>query len=67
MISVVINLPGEWGNDKNIKWKYKIEGASWSSPIVWEDKVFISSSFSESVASGPVQSPMPDMDEQEDR
>ena len=37
------NLPTEWANDKNIKWTYDFEGYSWSSPIIWEDKVFITS------------------------
>ena len=69
MISKVTGLPGQWGDDKNVKWKYKLEGAGWSSPIVWEDKVFIVSAIPETVTSGPAQlnaPPMPDMDEQED-
>jgi outer membrane protein assembly factor BamB len=36
-------LPTEWGKDKNIVWTYDFEGDSWSSPIIWGDKVFISS------------------------
>ena len=42
-ISSETNLPTEWGNDKNIMWKTKIPGKGWSSPIVCEDKVFITS------------------------
>jgi outer membrane protein assembly factor BamB len=37
------NLPTEWANDKNVKWTYDFEGYSWSSPIIWGDKVFITS------------------------
>ena len=40
-VSSISNLPTEWGNDMNLQWKCKIPGNGWSSPIVWEDKVFI--------------------------
>ncbi|MCK5101484.1 MAG: PQQ-binding-like beta-propeller repeat protein [Cyclobacteriaceae bacterium] len=40
-ISTETNLPVEWGNDMNILWKLKIPGQGWSSPIIWEDKVFV--------------------------
>jgi outer membrane protein assembly factor BamB len=68
MVSNGKNLPAEWGNDKNIKWKYKLDGAGWSSPIVWGDKVFFVSTFPESVVSEAVPPnghPMPDPDEEE--
>lgn len=35
------NLPTEWSPTKNIKWKTPIEGRAHSSPIVWGNKVFI--------------------------
>jgi len=34
-------LPEEWSGDKNIAWKAKLPGYGWSSPIVWGDKVFV--------------------------
>ena len=40
-------LPAEWGSDKNIAWKTTVPGYGWSSPIVWGDKVFVTSAFSE--------------------
>ena len=40
-VSSITNLPTEWGNDMNLQWKCKIPGKGWSSPIVWDDKVFI--------------------------
>jgi len=43
-ISTESNLPIEWGNDMNIQWKQKIPGKGWSSPIVWGDKVFVTTS-----------------------
>jgi len=57
------NLPEEWGNDKNIKWSAELDGTGWSSPIVWGDKVFITSAFPEKVnpvpERGPTQGPPP--------
>src|SRR4029077_20804181 len=35
------NLPLHWGVDSNIIWKTGIPGESWSSPIVWENQIFI--------------------------
>src|SRR5262245_3671171 len=34
-------LPLEWGPDKQIVWKIELPGAGWSQPIVWGDKVFV--------------------------
>ena len=33
--------PVKWSETENIKWKIPIEGNGTSTPIVWEDKVFI--------------------------
>ncbi|HET9714300.1 MAG TPA: PQQ-binding-like beta-propeller repeat protein [Pyrinomonadaceae bacterium] len=35
------NLPSEWSPTKNIKWKTPIEGRSHSSPIVWGNRIFL--------------------------
>jgi outer membrane protein assembly factor BamB len=35
------NLPLEWSDTDNIAWKVPIPGESWSSPIVWGDRVFV--------------------------
>lgn len=35
------NLPSEWTPTKNIKWKTPIDGRSHSSPIVWGNRVFL--------------------------
>jgi len=37
------NLPTQWGKDTNILWIYDYEGISWSSPVIWGDKVLITS------------------------
>jgi outer membrane protein assembly factor BamB len=35
------NLPAEWTPGKNIKWKTPIEGRGHSSPIVWGNRIFL--------------------------
>jgi outer membrane protein assembly factor BamB len=40
-------LPAEWAADKNIRWKVPIPGVAWSSPIVWGDRVFVTTAASE--------------------
>lgn len=35
------NLPLEWSPEKGICWKTPITGEGWSSPIVWGDRVFV--------------------------
>jgi len=37
------NPPLEWNENKNIKWKVEIPGHGHSTPIVWEDRVYIQS------------------------
>jgi len=46
------NLPSEWSPTKNIKWKTAIEGRSHSSPIVWENRVFLTTAVEGEVVSG---------------
>ena len=45
MIATGKNLPTEWGDDLNVRWTYEVSGDSWSSPVVWGNKVFIASAF----------------------
>ena len=40
-ISIEKNLPLHWTNDSNILWRVEIPGESWSSPIIWGDRVFL--------------------------
>lgn len=40
-------VPAEWGNDKNIAWKVEIPGAAWSQPVVWGDKIFVTTAVTE--------------------
>ncbi len=40
-VSMETNLPLEWSRDKNLKWITPLPGRGHSSPIVWENKVFL--------------------------
>lgn len=40
-------VPAEWGADKNVAWKAKLPGYGWSSPIVWGDKVFVTTAITD--------------------
>jgi len=46
------NLPQEWSPTKNIKWKIPIEGRGHSSPIVWGNKVFLTTAVEGEVVPG---------------
>ena len=35
------NPPATWSETNNLKWKVKIPGSSYATPIVWENRVFI--------------------------
>lgn len=35
------NPPVEWGEGKNVRWKVEIPGRGHSSPIVWGDRIFL--------------------------
>lgn len=39
--SIETNLPVKWDSITNVVWKSPIPGSGHSSPIVWEDKIFI--------------------------
>ncbi len=46
------NLPAEWSATKNIKWKTPIDGRAHSSPIVWGNKVFLTTAVEGPVVPG---------------
>ncbi len=40
-------LPDTWSETENIVWKIDIPGLSWSSPIVWDDHIFVTTAISD--------------------
>ena len=51
-VSTEQQLPIEWGPDKNIAWKTLLPGSGHSSPIVWGDRIFLTSAFEGEVVPG---------------
>jgi outer membrane protein assembly factor BamB len=47
-------LPETWSETENIVWKTDIPGLGWSSPVVWDDHVFLTSAISEGKEAAPV-------------
>lgn len=41
------NLPTEWGPEENVAWKVAVPGTGHSSPIVWNDRIFVASCLEE--------------------
>jgi outer membrane protein assembly factor BamB len=37
------NLPDTWSTTRNVLWKTEIPGSGWSSPVVWGDRIFLTS------------------------
>src|SRR5271154_7455016 len=36
-------LPETWSATENVAWKTEIPGTGWSSPVVWGDRIFVTS------------------------
>jgi outer membrane protein assembly factor BamB len=51
-ISSEKNLPAEWTPTKNIKWKTPIDGRAHSSPIVWGNRIFLTTAVEGEVVPG---------------
>src|SRR5262245_56935922 len=47
------NLPEHWSATENVAWKTEIPGHGWSSPIVWGDRVFITTAVSSGESEPP--------------
>jgi len=47
------NLPDRWSATENVAWKTDVPGRGWSSPIVWGDRVFLTTA----VNSGELEAP----------
>ncbi|MBL8799993.1 MAG: PQQ-like beta-propeller repeat protein [Planctomycetia bacterium] len=37
-------LPTEWSETKNVVWKQELPGTGWSSPIIWEGRIYLTAS-----------------------
>src|SRR5260370_20652421 len=48
-------LPETWSTSKNVVWKTEISGSGWSSPIVWGNRIFITSVIREGKPEMPIK------------
>jgi outer membrane protein assembly factor BamB len=55
--------PVSWSEEKNIQWKVAIEGKGSSTPIIWEDKVFVLTA----INTGEVDPSLPKPEDQPER
>ena len=46
-------LPESWSTNNNIAWELNLPGLGWSSPIVWDDFIFITAVVSDELAPTP--------------
>lgn len=51
-ISTERNLPEEWGETKNVRWKTPLPGKGHSSPVVWGKRVFVTTAVEGEVVPG---------------
>lgn len=51
-VSTEVGLPIEWNDTKNVLWKIAIPGRGHSSPIVWNGRIFLTSSIEGPVVPG---------------
>jgi len=56
------NLPETWSDTENVKWKTNIPGLGWSSPVVWDDHIFVTSA----ISSGEEKPPVPGLYDEHD-
>lgn len=47
------NLPTTWSETENIRWKTAIHGKGWSSPVVWGDKIWLTTAKETYAANAP--------------
>src|SRR5262245_48769130 len=46
-------LPERWSTSENVEWKIAVPGRGWSSPIVWDNKVFLTTAMSDGEMEAP--------------
>ena len=53
------NPPLEWSEDKNIRWKVEVPGLGKSTPVVWNDLVFVTTAVPVETPGAPAATPAP--------
>ena len=47
------SLPESWSAAENIAWKTRIPGLGWSSPVVWGNRIFLTTAVADSMSGSP--------------
>jgi outer membrane protein assembly factor BamB len=47
------SLPERWSDSQNVAWSSEVPGRGWSSPIVWRDRVYVTSAISPGAFKAP--------------
>jgi outer membrane protein assembly factor BamB len=53
-ISTLKNLPASWSADRNVAWKTPVEGRGHCSPVVWGDRIFLTTDLEGEAVEGAV-------------
>lgn len=53
------DAPTQWSDTQNIKWKAAIPGRGHSTPVIWGDKIFLTTAIPNATASTPAPAPEP--------
>lgn len=40
-------IPSQWSEEKNLAWKIEVPGAGWPQPILWDERLFVTTAVSE--------------------
>ena len=52
-VAIDSTLPDTWSTTQNVRWKIDIPGSGWSSPVVWGNKIFVTSVITEAKTEEP--------------
>jgi outer membrane protein assembly factor BamB len=59
MVATAKGLPDTWNESENIRWTADLDADSWSSPVVWGNRIFVTSAVPVKVAPPPEQQAPP--------
>jgi hypothetical protein len=57
-----VSLPDTWSETENVVWKTTVPGLGWSSPVIWDNHVFLTSA----VSAGEEEAPVPGLYDEHD-
>lgn len=55
-VATLANPPLEWSETKNVRWKIEVPGKGLSSPIVWGDRIFLTTAIPTEESAAPAES-----------